>query len=352
MMRILSTLAMTILLLPTASRGQTSLGDTSICYKAALASGQPKFFPARASLEDRFGTAVVDVKGYLSVCNPSFSPSSVHQVGYKIALAKTTPAQTKFVKRDQLAVDQFGTRTLTVVKSVGALVPSGTTSLDHLECYKAVPAKGTPKFVAPPPVSVTDAFGTVTLTLKKITKVCTRVDFNGEDLGAPQDPFGLVCYQAKLPAGTKFAATTVSVANELGGGMLVAKAVAELCVGGFATATTTTTTTTTSVSTTTTIVVPLCCSYPAFNYNGIIDVPARCSMVSTGAGCVFPSSAASGVCRSDGTCGSATGPGDCCGMHGTSDDNCAVFTSSTQTFCPLGSGTFQPNSVCTIAGCQ
>src|SRR5262249_55463989 len=101
MTRILWTLAVTILLLPAASRGQ-GLGELDLCYKAAPASHQPPFMPRRVSLEDRLGTLQFDVKSYASLCNPPSYPASAHQVGYKISPAKTKPAQAKFVKRDQV----------------------------------------------------------------------------------------------------------------------------------------------------------------------------------------------------------------------------------------------------------
>src|SRR4029453_11455814 len=48
---------------------------------------------------------------------------------------------------------------------------------------------------------LTDEFRTQTLTLTKITKLCTPVNKNGEDPTAPQHAGHLVCYKAKLPKG-------------------------------------------------------------------------------------------------------------------------------------------------------
>ena len=251
--RILWTLILAVLLPAASSLGQTPPGDPYLCYKAARAPGQATFTPVQKTLQDQFGTLVVDVKRVLAVCNPT-TQTAVHQVGYKIARA-TTPPQPVFVKTDHTAIDQFGTHALTVVQPVELRAPSAqvlgaggtglvdTTGVDHFECYKAVPAKNAPKFVAPPPVAITDEFGTVTLTLKKITKLCTPVNKNGEDVTAPQHVGHLVCYQAKLPKGTRFAPQTVSVNNtNFGPAVLRAKAVAELCVPAFKDAIPTTTT--------------------------------------------------------------------------------------------------------------
>jgi len=238
-----TTSILAVLLLPTAVLAQTPLGDRYVCYKAALAAKQPKFSSVQKTLQDQFWTFTADVKGFSSLCNPVLAAQrpTVHQVGYKTTIAKAKPAQ-KFVKSDHTAFDQFGSHALTVVKPLELWAPSAkalgaggtptadTTGVDHFECYKAVPQKGAPKFV-PTTVPITDQFWTVSLTLTKISKLCAPVNKNGEDPTAPQHPGHLVCYQAKLPKGTKFAKPTVSVNNSnFGPAVLSTKAVAELCV--------------------------------------------------------------------------------------------------------------------------
>ena len=237
------------LALATAAAAQPEVppGDSYLCYKAGLARGEEKFTPAQKTLEDQFGTLVADVKEIAALCNPTQTAenSAVHAVGYTLAPAKEPP-QAKFVKSDHTAVDQFGIHPLTVVKPIEVRAPSAkvlgaggtgpvdTTGVDHFECYKATPAKGTPKFVPPAPLAITDQFGTQSYTVKKITKLCTPVNKNGEDATAPQHVGHLVCYQAKLPAGAKFAPQTVSVNNDnFGPAVLVAKAVLEVCVPAF-----------------------------------------------------------------------------------------------------------------------
>jgi len=187
-----------LMALATAAAAQP-VGDSYLCYKARLAPDQEKFTPVQKTLEDQFCTLVVDVKGFMALCNPTQPAAhpTVHAVGYKLAPAKEPP-QAKFVKSDHTAIDQFGTHQLTVVKpievrapsakvlGVGGTGPVDTTGVDHFECYKATSAKGTPKFVPPAPVAITDQFGTQSYTLKKITKLCTPVNKNGEDATAPQ----------------------------------------------------------------------------------------------------------------------------------------------------------------------
>ena len=63
----------------------------------------------------------------------------------------------------------------------------------------------------------------------------------------------------------------------------------------------------------------------------------------------------SGVCRNDGTCGTATGPGACCNF---APGECLVLDTSagiiqvTQTACSLIGGTFASSAVCTATGCE
>jgi len=63
----------------------------------------------------------------------------------------------------------------------------------------------------------------------------------------------------------------------------------------------------------------------------------------------------SGVCRNDGTCGTATGPGPCCDF---APGACFVLDTAsgipmiTETSCALMHDTFASSAVCTATGCQ
>jgi hypothetical protein len=322
----------------------------AVCYKAALAKGEAKFTAADKSLEDRFGTLVAKVKGFTSLCNPVLSAQhpTVHQVGYKTTLAKTTPPQPKFAKSDRTAFDQFGSHPLTVVKPVELRAPSAkvlgaggtptvnTSGVDHFECYVAIPQKGAPKFVATP-VTVTDQFGTVDLTLTKITKLCAPVNKDGEDPTAPQHPGHLVCYRAKLPKGVKFPATTVSVNNtNFGPAVLVAKAVAELCLPAFKdvvpTPSPTPTATPRPTPTATPTPSPTATPRPTLTATPTPRPTATCNVQN----CQFPASCQLGACVNP--CGSTTCPVDdvCCSSgpdNGVCCDRGSQRCSQTQTSC-------------------
>src|SRR5262245_7390478 len=96
---------------------------------------------------------------------------------------------------------------------------------------------------------------------------------------------------------------------------------ADACVDSIVTLTPDSTTTTTTTTTATPTPVPggLCCAFTVATPFGS-GFPA-CSMV-TGATMCNPSgenggTLQAGVCRSDGTCGTAIGPGPCCDVAGT-----------------------------------
>jgi hypothetical protein len=223
-----------------------------VCYKAGLAPGQPRFPGDTTVLEDQFGgPAPFDVKAIASLCNPADVDGlgvpfpDVHQVGFKIK------ATAPFAKSTHVVVDAFATRTLTVggpavLLDVARAVPGATPpppfasdptadpNVNRFLCYKAALAKGEPGFVPPVPPTITDTFfpGGQAVVLKKVTKLCTPVDKDGETPGAEARAGHLVCYLAKLPAGTpKLAPQAVAIGGtNFGDHPLVAKSLAELCM--------------------------------------------------------------------------------------------------------------------------
>ncbi|HKA31519.1 MAG TPA: hypothetical protein VKH82_19200 [Candidatus Binatia bacterium] len=126
----------------------------------------------------------------------------------------------------------------------------------------------------------------------------------------------------------------------------------DACVSAIATLTSSgasTTSTTTSVAPTTTSTTlpsnPVCCATaPTLNipFNGCTMAAGQCAF-----GTMQP-----GVCRSDGTCGTASGPGPCCDFS----QGCIVLATSpdlNRGGCEgVLSGTFTSSGVCTPTGCQ
>ena len=229
--------------------------DSYLCYKAALAKGQPKLAATSSALTDPLGgPQSFDVKSIASICAPSdvngtgVGSPEVHQEGFRIAASRPAP---KFEKSDHVITDQFGQRTLTITgpaallevtpQAIGTTPPSPFPSdptidpnVNRFKCYRASLAKGQPKFVAPSPPTVADALspGGQSLQLAKITGLCLPVDRDGKTPDAGARAPRLVCYQAKLPKGSpKFVQQTVSTnGDDFGPHTLVAKGVKELCV--------------------------------------------------------------------------------------------------------------------------
>lgn len=229
--------------------------NSYLCYKAALAKGQPKFVASSSALTDPLGgPQSFDVKSIASVCSPAdvndtgVGNPDVHQEGFKIAASRPAP---KFAKSNHVITDQFGQRTLTITgpaalldvtpQAIGTTPPSPFASdptsdpnVNRFKCYKSSLAKGQPKFVAPSPPTVADALfpGGQSLQLVKITGLCLPVDLDGNTPGAETRTARLLCYQAKLPKGSpKFVQQTVSTNGaDFGPHTLVAKGIKELCV--------------------------------------------------------------------------------------------------------------------------
>ena len=335
---------------------QTPPGDHYFCYRAALAPGQPRFITGPTTLEDQFGTVLFDVRRititerdhpepplhFISLCNPAQKNAeppptypTVHQVGYQIQPAKTPP-QPPFAKSDHVGIDQFGTHPLTLLKPVGLLVPSAkvlgsggtgtvdTTGVDHFECYKVAPVNGAPAFVRPPPTVVTDEFGTATYSLGRITKLCTPANKDGADPSAPSHPGHLVCYRARLAAGL-FAPQMVSTNDtDFGPHVLVARAVAELCVPAFKDTVPPTTTTTIPCrqlpgssggmcgGSCPPSPTPTACLWVAANNS--------CSCAPTSQECGASPTACSGLCPS---------PDQVCGTDSTTPCGCITMTTTT-----------------------
>jgi hypothetical protein len=158
-------------------------------------------------------------------------------------------------------------------------------------------------------------------------------------VGAAIDPTCLTAAETKFDAAiVKAEAPGGCGAN--GDGPTIESAV-DSCVDSIVTLTAGTT------STTTTTLPSLCCATSPTQqvpFPGCTMDPAIC----TRAGATVEP----GVCRNDGTCGAATGPGECCDF---APGECIVLAAQpgfTQTACSIVGGTFKANSACTPAGCQ
>lgn len=242
--------------MPIALPRSATADDSYLCYKAKLAKGQPKLAKGLSTaLQDRLaGPLHYDVKKVVSSCNPVAVGGSavvhptVHLEGFATKLQKGQP---KFAKSTQTIIDALTQRNLTIKapsllldvtpQALGAVPPAafgadptGDSTVNRWQCYGAKLAKGSPKFVAPSPPTLTDDFfaGGQVFTLKKITKLCLPVDADGQTVGAEARATSLVCYGAKLAKGApKFAKPVVATNGaDFGTQVLLASAPSELCV--------------------------------------------------------------------------------------------------------------------------
>lgn len=195
-------------------------------------------------VEDRYGAATIDVAGSSRVkrlCNPASkngeNPHAFldprHLVGYRIT--KRTPRAS--LHPHQVVVNQFGTVELTVARPVFLLVPSAkslesfpaplpTPSVDHFLCYAVRHAR-----TRVPGVSVVDQFGSLTVDVKRPSRLCTAVDKRGEGVTDPSA--SLLCYEVRAAAGEPpfhGPPGPVYVDNQFGLDTLLVTRPTELCV--------------------------------------------------------------------------------------------------------------------------
>jgi cysteine-rich repeat protein len=193
--------------------------DHFTCYVAKTSSGAAAFTRIPSlPVEDEFGAGNMAVKKIYDLCTPTDKngedPGAPghedHLMGYQIrAIAGSPP----FVRRTNIEVtNQFGTIRVDTISPDRLLVPTAKSPTappalpvppdpDHFKCYRAKLSSGSA--VAPVDgLSIEDQFGTLTVDLKKPTRLCSPANKNGEDPDAPTHPEHLLCYKARRAPGT------------------------------------------------------------------------------------------------------------------------------------------------------
>lgn len=220
--------------------------DDFQCYQAKTASGTPKFVPIPYLVtSDQFGEWRFSIAKSAELCAPAnvegsdpTAPSHTeHLETYQI---KRVPGTGKFPKTlNQTVVDAWSTLTVDLLKPERLMVPTnkslsspptapGSPVTDYFTCYKARTSKGTPKFAPRLASVVGDQFGSLSLNVLKLKKVCVATNKNNEEPGAELHGEHLVCYQVKLQ--TSFTPVRAYTANDFGGETLDVKKPFELCV--------------------------------------------------------------------------------------------------------------------------
>jgi hypothetical protein len=266
--------------------------DHFICYKAvgARAPAQTINKPVKANIQlaDQFETRTYDAKKVVSLCVPATKTHNsnvfnivhptVHLVGYKIVLSKTvSQKEGDYRLVSHATADQFGCLTLNAKKPLLLLVrsrkadlgtivkcsndtpctptgrvcdPSGVcvpnplpdlgsppTNADGVNNYKCYRVKDNKAPALPAGIQVTlqDQFGSAIYDVKKVTKLCTPVDKDGD--GIVNTDNHLTCYKivlAKNPPQPKFIKHKVSTRNSnIGDAFLDIKKPKELCMPAY-----------------------------------------------------------------------------------------------------------------------
>ncbi len=196
------------------------------------------------TVTDRYGSGTIDVTAssrIKRICNPADmngtypgAPSDPnHLTGYLIS--KRRP-RFKPV-RNQAVVNELGTIVVRVVKPVVLLVPSteslmgqpppvGSPVIDHYQCYNV---RGGRTRVAN--VQVVDAFGSLTVNIKRPSRLCTAADKRGEGILDPDA--NLMCYTVRAASGVESfrgPGGPVYVTNQFGSDSLKVTRPTELCI--------------------------------------------------------------------------------------------------------------------------
>ncbi|HEY8514654.1 MAG TPA: hypothetical protein VIS07_03970 [Candidatus Binatia bacterium] len=221
-----------------------------VCYRSRPSKGSAPFgsLPG-VPVVDRFGAGLVDVRKPQVLCMPADvagdAPEAPSQpdvlAGHQLRLRSATPSAEPRVGVE--VVNRFGAVHVNLKKADRLAVPTAVTTEtppsgptppdpDHLACYKVAPTPGAPKFVPVREVSVRDAFGTLTVDLRRPVRLCTPASVAGHDPSAPGHALQLLCYQAKTSSRTpRFTRRNgLLFGNVLGGGALDAVSLAEVCV--------------------------------------------------------------------------------------------------------------------------
>ncbi|MBY0274935.1 hypothetical protein K2Z84_06320 [Candidatus Binatia bacterium] len=220
--------------------------DHFTCYAASATPGTERFRAVYGlPLEDAFGTTIADVRKSKLLCasaskdgrDPAAAASSDTLETY------VTSVDEKFTKVESLHVtNQLGETLVDVVKPSGFALPSATSrvaippplaspAFDEFQCYRVRPARGAPRFVPATGVVLADQFGSFTVGVRKLKRLCAPANRHGANPDAPSHRAYLACYQVKQTSAPKFAKITpLYLANPFGGETLDVKAPSELCV--------------------------------------------------------------------------------------------------------------------------
>ena len=206
-----------------------------LCYKIKASKLTPS--PV-ASLTDPFETGMFGVKRAMDLCTPAdvnngrILDPDTHLVGYQLTRGP------RHKRQNVRVANQLGDSTLQTRKADSLLVPSAEDlasepllpdparhHVGHYKCYTANKAMG---FV-PQSVRVADQFTPLPgkiVDVKRLTKLCTPADKNGEGIKNPETY--LTCYQVQTHPEVR--ESEVQINNWFGPGTVDIRGEKELCM--------------------------------------------------------------------------------------------------------------------------
>jgi hypothetical protein len=224
--------------------------DSFLCYRSSIARGAAKFLPVRdLPIGDAFGNRLVDLKRIRDLCLPAdVNGSDPGAPGHDDVLTSylaregsgqmpTPPVQGLVVGTayGTLTIDLGGTERVRVPTALdtGATPPAPVPpDPDTYKCYEARLSSGSATPPPPTVVPVEDAFGPLTIDVRRLTQLCVPASVDGQDPQAPGHAEGLLCFQARTSRGhPSFSRRTgLFTHNSLGETRLDALRLSEICV--------------------------------------------------------------------------------------------------------------------------
>ena len=187
---------------PTATATPSATLNHFQCYEIVRQILEP---PINVSLVDRFAAFGVQLARPMRLCNPAdkndedpTAPTDPdHLIGYKVK--SVVPRATRIA--NVVVGNQFGTIVGDLVKPDWLFVPSSKSltfpppapneGVDHFLCYKIARFAKTRLSG----IVVDDQFGTLTLDIKRPTRICVPANKNGE--GILDTAANLACYEVR-----------------------------------------------------------------------------------------------------------------------------------------------------------
>jgi cysteine-rich repeat protein len=224
--------------------------DALLCYRSSIARGAAKFLPVRdLSVEDAFGSRLVDLKRVRDLCMPadvngSDPDAPEHDDVLTSYLARESSSEMPAPPVRGLVVGTaYGSLTIDLGPAERVRVPTSLDTgapptapippdPDDFKCYQARLSIGSAAPPAPTAVPVTDGFGPLVIDVRRPTQFCVPASLDGQNPQAPSHPEGLLCFQARTSKGhPSFSRRTgLFTHNSLGETRLDALRLSEICV--------------------------------------------------------------------------------------------------------------------------